>query len=190
MAQAAAALPWLYAAGTALTVYSTLDAASAQAQMEDRRQRQLAIEGKSAELAARQEENQRLRELTEANADAIASGVGSGILDPFASPSLLALRKANMATAFKDIKTIQQNLAIDRARISAEIAISRKNRKAAIRGGILQAAGTLLQAGLTMSALKPAGGAKTLNVGQGGINTELGTGILDVPGFGGGGVNV
>ena len=147
MAEAATVLFWV---GAAASTVSTLSEASAQAQVEHRRERQLKLEKKSAELAAMQEENDRLRELTEVNAEAIAS---TGILDPFSSPSLLALRKANMKTAQKDVRNIYTNLALERAKISAAIAISRKNRHAIVRGGILKAVSILATGGYTQARL-------------------------------------
>ena len=166
MAQAAVLLPYMYYTAAAVSVYSTLSEASAVAQAEHRRQRQLNLEKKNAELSALSEENQRLRELTEANADVIAS---SSILDPFASPSLLALRKANMKTGLKDMENIRFNLAVDRARISAQIAISKKNRKAAINGGILKAAGTIMSTiagGQQLFGKTPPGGAEIAKSGS------------------------
>lgn len=133
---------YLYYAGVLVTAGAEVYNASIEAQNEDARAQQLELEKRAAQIRALDEETERLRELNEVNAEAIAN---AGSLDPFVSPSLLALRKANLKTAQKDVENIRFNLAVERAGIMAAISIAKRNRKAAIRGGILSALGTLGQ---------------------------------------------
>lgn len=109
------------------------------AENEALRQRELKNERRQAELAALDEENERLRMLDAANSDAIAR---AGSLDPFASPSLLALRAANFRTANQDIANIRTNLASTQASVSTRIMISRNNARTAMQSGLLDALAT------------------------------------------------
>lgn len=143
---AEAALIIAFTASAAATV---LDVQSTRADEKLRRQ-QLAREKKNAELAALDEENERLIMLQAANSDAIAR---SGNLDPFASPSLLALRDANLREASKDLANIQLNLATSRADISTRIAISKRRSRVAKTSGILNIIGQGASAAFSASQL-------------------------------------
>ena len=114
--------------------------------------RQLKNEKKNAELAVLDEEVNRMRMLREANADAIAR---AGNLDPYGSPSLLALRQVNFRMANEDVKNLYANLATERAQISAMIAINKQNIKSARVQGLLGAVSALGQGYVT--------GAKTFS---------------------------
>ena len=116
------------------------------------RQQLLEQERTNAELAALDEENQRLALLAYANSDVIAN---AGNIDPFASESLLALRAEQHREANVDIGNIRTNLATSRANVSAMINISRHNSKVAGQIGILDAVSHIASGIAQGSRLKP-----------------------------------
>lgn len=132
--------------GVAASAAGQVVAAENTRKNEQRRQIQLKLEMKNAELAALDEENERLRMLDLANSEAIAN---AGNLDPFASPSLMALRRFNFEIANQDIANIRTNLATSRAGFSMQLAISRSNERTARTTGILGALGTIGQGAAT-----------------------------------------
>ena len=103
--------------------------------------RQLKLESKNATLAALDEETRRLQDLNFANSDVVAN---AGNLDPYASPSLIAIQQRNRALAEMDMDNIRANLAMQRAAIMSEISITRRNGRAAVTSSIINAAGTIV----------------------------------------------
>jgi hypothetical protein len=106
------------------------------------RQRLLEEELRGEELAALDEENERLKELRLANQEIIA---GSGNIDPYASASLVAARRFNFQTTLDDVANIRYNITSYRRSVSARIGIFRRNRSAATTMGMLNVASTLAQ---------------------------------------------
>ena len=104
------------------------------------RERQLKEEKQAEELIALDQENQRLRELREANDEigAFANGI-----DAFASPSLIAARQYNFKVANEDIANIRLNLATGRSGIDRQIGILRSNRSTLKTSGFLGIHGQL-----------------------------------------------
>ena len=98
------------------------------------RERQLEEEKRAEELIALDQENQRLRELREANDEigAFASGI-----DAFASQSLIAARQYNFKVINEDIANIRMNLATGRSGIDRQIGILRSNRSTLKTSGFL-----------------------------------------------------
>jgi hypothetical protein len=133
----------LLAAGTAVQV-------DAQVQEERGRRRQLRLELKNAEIAAIDQENERLKALTLANSEIIA---GAGGVSPFGA-SLLAARKENFRTAEQDITNIRHNLLSARAGTSAAIMLSKSRSSAAITSGIFEIAGQAFGASADAALLK------------------------------------
>ena len=84
------------------------------------------------------------------DADVIAM---SGNIDPFSSPSLIAIRQANVKTAKKDLANIQHNRATERAKFAMEIAVSKQRQRAAMVSGILAVGSTLLSGYATAQSL-------------------------------------
>ena len=119
------------AAGTAVTTIDTINA-------NKRREMILEQELRSNELAALDEENQRLIALRLANDDMLAR---SGGVDAWASPSLIAARAFNFKMGMEDIENTRFNLAGQRAGISARIAILKSNSRAIAVAGIFEVAG-------------------------------------------------
>jgi len=115
------------AAGTAVTTMDTIAA-------NRERERILEAELRSNELAALDEENQRLQMLREANSEMLA---GIGHVDPYASASLVAARAFNFRMGMQDIANIRLNIAGARAGISARIGILKANSRASLTSGIL-----------------------------------------------------
>jgi hypothetical protein len=146
------------AAGTAVTV-------SEQVNANKRRQMVLEQELRSNELAALDEENQRLMGLRLANEEIT---VGAGGIDAWASPSLIAARHFNFQMGMEDITNIRTNLAATRAGISAKISMLKSNSRASILGGIFDLAGI---------AANTAYGAKQLG------KTKLDAGVLSEDGL-------
>ena len=77
----------------------------------------------------------------------------SGNIDPFSSPSLIAIRQANVKTAKKDLANIQHNRATERAKFAMEIAVSKQRQRAAMVSGILAVGSTLLSGYATAQSL-------------------------------------
>ncbi len=119
------------AAGTAVTVSDTRNANT-------RREQILEQELRSNELAALDEENQRLIALRLANDDIL---VRAGGVDAYASPSLIAARNFNFQMGMEDIENIRFNVASERAGISARIGILKSNSRATFVAGIFEVAG-------------------------------------------------
>ena len=89
------------ALGTGISIYGAQKAYEATAIDEELRQRELESERTSAELAALEEENERMQELRYANADLVTSFSGSAT--EVTGPSILALRKYNLSQTEKDL---------------------------------------------------------------------------------------
>ncbi len=155
------------AAATAVTVSDQISA-------NKQRQAILEAELRSNELAALDEENQRLLALRFANDDMLTHAGG---VDAWASPSLIAARHFNFQMGMEDIENIRHNLTTSRATISARIGILKANSRATLTAGIFEIAGIGAAAYGKWSALKkpptvPTGGA------EGSIAT---TGVMDLP---------
>lgn len=118
------------AAGTIVTTIDTINA-------NKRRQMILEQELRTNELAALDEENQRLIALREANDEMLAN---SGGVDAWASPSLIAARAFNFKMGFEDIENIRFNQLNSDAGISARIGILKSNSHATLAAGIFQVA--------------------------------------------------
>jgi hypothetical protein len=166
------------AAGTAVTTMDTINA-------NKRRQMILEQELRSNELAALDEENQRLIQLRHANEDMLANAGG---VDAWASPSLIAARAFNFQMGMEDIENIRFNVSSARAGISAKIAILKSNSRATAAAGIFEVAG-IVAGGLDAKSKLGKTSTKIPTGGGGGINATHGTGILDVPGFTPGTIN-
>ena len=119
------------AAGTAVSVSDSINS-------NRERQRVLEQELRSNELAALDEENERLIALREANEEILA---GAGNIDPYASPSLLAARAFNFEMGMQDIENIRFNVANARAGVSARIGILKRNSRVATTKGIFELIG-------------------------------------------------
>lgn len=124
------------AAGTAVTAYDTVQA---------NRQRQAILEQelRSNELAALDEENQRLIALREANEEMLARAGG---VEAYASPSLIAAREFNFKMTHEDIGNIRLNMLDARATISAKISMLKRNSRMTIAKGIFDIAALGAQA--------------------------------------------
>ena len=120
------------AAGTAVTTMDTINA-------NKRRQQILEQELRSNELAALDEENDRLIALRLANDDML---VNAGGIDAWASPSLIAARHFNFQMGIQDIENIRYNVASTRAGISARIGMLKANSRATLTAGIFEIVGT------------------------------------------------
>lgn len=126
---------YLYMAATAAgTVVTTQN----QIKTNKARQMQLDAELRSNELAALDEENQRLMALQFANDEMVVSAGG---IDAWASPSLIAARNFNFQMGMEDITNIRQNLMATRAGIESRISILKSNTRAARTAGIFELAG-------------------------------------------------
>jgi len=126
---------WLMATAAAGTAVSVVDTKNTN----DERERVLKEELRSNELAALDEENERLIALREANDEILANAGG---IEAWASPSLLAARIWNFQVGFKDIDNINFNRANVRSGISARIGVLQRNSRATLTSGILQVIGT------------------------------------------------
>jgi len=140
------------AAGTAVTTIDTINA-------NKRREMILEQELRSNELAALDEENQRLIALRLANDDMLAR---SGGVDAWASPSLIAARNFNFQMGMEDIENTRFNLSSERAGISARIGILKSNSRATAIAGIFEVAGIVAggldaKSKLTKTTLAPTG---------------------------------
>jgi len=124
------------AAGTAVQTIDTMNA-------NKRREEILAQELRANELAALDEENERLIALRLANEEILA---GAGGVDAWASPSLIAARNFNFEMGMQDIANLRYNIAGSRAGTSARIAILRENSRATQTAGILEIVGTAFSA--------------------------------------------
>ena len=118
-------------AGTAVTVSDTRA-------MNKRREMILEQELRSNELAALDEENQRLMALRLAN-DEILTRAGG--IEAWASPSLIAARNFNFQMGMEDIENIRFNVSSARAGISAKIGMLKANSRATLTAGIFEVAG-------------------------------------------------
>lgn len=123
---------------------SVLDAATESAN-EKHRRHNLRLEAQNAKNRALQKEADRLRELTYANADQIASK-GAGNVAAFDSPSFIALRRANRQIAEKDIQRIEDDKKLELADIESQISVSKAVSRAAVFKGVLATAGTIFAA--------------------------------------------
>ncbi len=132
------------AAGTAVSTIDTINANKA-------RQRILEQELRTNELAALDEENQRLIALREANDELL---VNSGGIEAYGSPSLIAARAFNFQMGMEDIENIRFNQKSSEAGISARILILKSNSHATLTSGILQIAATAFSAGSKYQQLK------------------------------------
>ena len=159
------------AAGTVVTTLDTIDA-------NRRRQAILEQEIRSEELAALDEEVQRLRALRMANDELL---VGADGIDAWASPSLIAAREFNFKMGLEDIANSRYNVGDVRAGIGARINILKRNTRASAAAGIFEIAGIAASTANASSMLKkpPTG---TNAISGSGINADLGVGILDTPG--------
>lgn len=158
-----------YIAVAAMAVGEVYQGQVVKRNMEDRN-RQLKLESKTASLAAMDEEVRRLQELNYANSDVIAR---AGNLDPYASPSLIAIQQRNRALAEMDMANIRLNLQNQRAALTAEMAINVRKGRSAVTASLINAAGTVIGGvaqgqKLFTSTVKP--GAATKAVGLGGTN--------------------
>lgn len=161
------------AAGAAVTTIDQINA-------NKRREQILEAELRSQELAALDEENQRLIALRLANEDML---VRAGGVDAWASPSLIAARSFNFQMGMEDIENIRFNLSAARAGISAKIAILKDNSRATATAGIFEVAGIVAGGFDAKSQLGKTSTIKSVPTGGGGgINEALGVGILDTPG--------
>lgn len=161
------------AAGTAVTTMDTINA-------NKRRQMILEQELRSNELAALDEENQRLIQLRLANEEMLAN---SGGVDAWASPSLIAAREFNFQMGMEDIENIRFNVASARAGISAKIGILKANSRATAAAGIFEVAGIVAGGLDAKSKLGKTSTTKAIPTGGGGgANATKGIGHLDLPG--------
>ena len=136
MADGGATFFYLAMAATAAgTVVSTIDTINANAA----RQRILEAELRANELAALDEENQRLIALRLANDEMLANAGG---VDAWASPSLIAGRAFNFQMGMEDIKNIRFNQLTSDAGISARISILKSNSRATLTSGIFELSAT------------------------------------------------
>lgn len=143
-----------------------------------RRQAILEQELRSNELAALDEENRRIQMLREANDDMLAN---SGGIEAWASPSFLAAREFNFKMLDEDVKNIRYNTQATKADIGARIAILKRNSRAVWTKSIFDVATTAAYGSYKGSLL----GSTTKRIpkgGKGGLNAEMGLGILDTPG--------
>lgn len=157
-----------------------------QIEANKRREAILQQELQSNELAALDEENQRLRAIRYANDEMLAK---SGGIEAWASPSLIAMREFNFKMGFEDIQNTRYNIMNERAGIAARIGILKKNSRATIQAGIFQVAQIGIGAKLGADALsKTTQPGLTTNaqidkaLGGGGANTTMGVGFTDLPG--------
>lgn len=108
-----------------------------QIEANKRREAILQQELQSNELAALDEENERLRAIRYANDEMLAK---SGGVEAWASPSLIAMREFNFKVGFEDIQNTRYNIMNERAGIAARIGILKQNTRASIQSGIFQVA--------------------------------------------------
>ena len=132
--------PALYYWSLAAVAAGTVVQADADIKQSEERQRILAQELKTTELAALAEENVRLSALALANSDVIANAGG---VDAYASASLTAVRQFNFRVTNESIADLRLNLATSRAGTSAQIRILKSNNKAVQTAGIFEVAGTI-----------------------------------------------
>lgn len=135
------------AVGTGISVYNQIDA-------NRRRQAVLEAELRSAELAALDEENQRLQALREANDMMLANAQG---IEAWASPSLIAGREFNFRMTHQDIENTRFNLMTEKANIGAKIGMLQKNSRLAVAKGIFDIAQSVFGAMYTKSTLAKGG---------------------------------
>lgn len=119
------------AAGTAVTVQDQRNA-------NRMREMQLNEELRSNELAALDEENNRLMALRLANDELLTNAGG---IDAWASPSLIAARNFNFQMGMEDITNLRYNLQGQRSGIANRIGILQANSKAVLTAGIFEIAG-------------------------------------------------
>lgn len=170
---------YLYYAAAAAAAGAAITEGQAQAAAALERARVLEEELRQTELAALDEENERLKALRFANEQIL---VNAGGVDPYASPSLTAARQYNFKVAESDILNLGLSTAAARSGTSVQIKILKRNARAAINSGILQAASTMFMAGAegsmlkqppggnaaSASKLKPSKGSKMIPGGKGG----------------------
>lgn len=144
------------AAGTAVTVANQVDA-------NRRRQAILEQELRSNELAALDEENQRLIALREANDELLANAGG---IEAWSSPSLIAARSFNFQMTGEDVENIRYNLASFKAEASARIGILQRNSRAAVVSGIFEIAQTMVGAKIGADKLAKPGEGQILKTGK------------------------
>ena len=153
----------LMAAMAAGTVVET----TARVNENKERQRVLEEELRSAELAALDEENQRLLALREANESILA---GAGGIDAYASPSLIASREFNFRMGMQDIANTRLNIAQKRSATAARIGILKDNTRATRFAGLFELAGigaaTVNKSKLLSKGSKAKGAAKTGSKGK------------------------
>jgi hypothetical protein len=137
---------WTLAIAAAGTVVQTQDQIAANRE----RQKILEQELRSNELAALDEENNRLIALRLANDDML---VNAGGVDAWASPSLIAGRAFNFQMGMQDIANIRFNVADSRAAISARIGILQNNSSAIKTAGIFEVAGIFAKGASSASLL-------------------------------------
>jgi hypothetical protein len=167
------AIYYIYIAASVGAAASAISTARGIEETEDLRQQAIRNEIRSAEIQAEQEEIDRRRELAFANSEAI---VNAGNLDPFGSPSLLAIRRSNLVQTEKQVRNIKINLSLAKAQGSNSILASQIRSHTARTTGILDAASSLLGAAAVGSKLlpgkppvtpKPKGGSPTGPTGPG-----------------------
>ena len=160
------------AAGTVITVQN-------QAYANRMRQQQLEEELRSKELAALDEENQRLMALRDANEQML---IRAGGIDAWASPSLIAARNFNFKMGMEDIENIRLNLQTERSSVANRISVLKANTRATQLAGIFEVAGIFAQGADAYGQLGKFKTKKVPTGGKGGINEKMGVGILDTPG--------
>ena len=160
------------AAGTAVNVQD-------QRFANEVREQQLEEELRSRELAALDEENDRLRSLTMANDELL---VNAGGVDAFASPSLIAARNFNFKIGMEDITNIRLNLQSARSGVAARIGILKHNSRAVATAGIFEMAGFVLGGLDSLNKLSKTTTSSIPTGGAGGANATRGIGHLDLPG--------
>jgi len=137
--------------GLAAMAGGQIVSANAAAEESRERARILEQELRTSELAAMQDENNRLSALNFANQDIIANAGG---IDAYASPTLTALRQFNFRVHNEAVEDLRLNLATARASTSASVRILRNNARTAMTAGILSAAGTLMSGAAKGSMLR------------------------------------
>jgi len=156
------AIYYIYIAAAVVGAASSIQQARAVEATEALRQRTIKNEVNQAQLDAVQQATNRQIELTFANADVI---VNAGNIDPFGSPSLLAIRRFNQQQTEQAIQNIAITLSLSRAQGSNELLSSGITSSTARTIGILDAASSVL--GSAAGAQKLSGPKKTKTVASG-----------------------
>ena len=135
------AIFYVYLAAAVVGAGASIRQARLTAETEQLRRQNLRSEIRQAALQAEEEVTNRWLELRQANAEVV---VNAGMVDPYMSQSLLAIRKNNLRKTDEAERNIRLNLMFKRAGIANRIAMSEATESTANDVGFLNAASSIL----------------------------------------------